>query len=527
MTDTVQQPTMALPHIGAFVLETLTLGMYGEPRHTLREYVQNAFDSIRTARRLKVLGGRGVVTLTLGEDDLSIRDNGMGVPAQQAYRTLTSVGASKKDRQRDAGFRGIGRLAGMAYCDTLIFKTTFPGEMALTTVAFNCKLLLAAMDPDSGGDMELSQLLNSAIAFEQDPAGAATDDHFFDVQMVGLQRAPENLTDLEKVRDYLGETVPVRFDPAWARATEIEQDYRDFFGEPMETIDVFVTKGTDTQQIFKPYSDVYQHAKGEADLTEIDFEHDPKGQYWGWIGYLKESAAVTDWQTRGLRIRVRNIQVDGTQLFEKLFSEVKPSYSRFSTYFVGEIHVDPESVVPNARRDGFEETAQWLAIKKDLMKAICEPLAQEAYKQSQSAQTDINKVVSQVNDLVERGQRLASNPKASFEQVVDVLTTARRLRRNASSALKVAGDVDETNAEATERAPPSNVAALEDATRNVESIESQARMLIGRFMDDDEKIASLRARIREEVIEEMLAIVNAYVDPPTYQAIRRRLMALG
>ena len=29
--------SMPVPHIGAFVLETLTLGMYGEPRHTLRE----------------------------------------------------------------------------------------------------------------------------------------------------------------------------------------------------------------------------------------------------------------------------------------------------------------------------------------------------------------------------------------------------------------------------------------------------------------------------------------------------------
>jgi len=38
-------------------------------------------------------------------------------------------------------------------------------------------------------------------------------------------------------------------------------------------------------------------------------------------------------------------------------------------------------------------------------------------------------------------------------------------------------------------------------------------------MDDDEKIASLRARIREELIEEMLAIVNAFVDPSTYQAL--------
>ena len=53
------------PHIGAFVLETLTLGMYGEPRHTLREYVQNSFDSIRAAQRTRFLQGRGRVIITL------------------------------------------------------------------------------------------------------------------------------------------------------------------------------------------------------------------------------------------------------------------------------------------------------------------------------------------------------------------------------------------------------------------------------------------------------------------------------
>ncbi|UXN57538.1 hypothetical protein [Phyllobacterium zundukense] len=67
--------------------------------------------------------------------------------AEQAWNTLTSIGASKKDRQRDAGFRGIGRLAGMAYCDKVIFRTTFPGETALTVIEFDCAQLLKAMKP--------------------------------------------------------------------------------------------------------------------------------------------------------------------------------------------------------------------------------------------------------------------------------------------------------------------------------------------------------------------------------------------
>ena len=515
-----------LPHVGAFVLETLTLGMYGEPRHTLREYVQNSFDAIRSAQRLKVLTERGAVVVTLADDQITIRDNGLGVPSQQAYRTLTSVGASKKDRQRDAGFRGIGRLAGMAYCDTLSFETSFPGETVLTTVTFNCRKLLEAMAPDSGGDVELSQLLASAIEFGQTMDAASAANHYFEVRMSGLARAPATLTDDDEVRKYLSETVPVPFDPAWARAAEIEQGYRGFFGEPMETIDVLVRRGRSQTKIHRPYRDVYEHAKGEAELASVDFEHDPEGRYWGWIGRLRESVSVTDPQTRGLRVRVRNIQVDGTQLFEQLFSEVKPSYARFTFYYVGEIHLNPECIVPNARRDGFEETPDWLGIKKDLVENVCDDLATEAYKASEDAQTEINKVVKQVNQLIDRGRKLSASPKASYEQVVELLGKARRLRRNVSSALRVASSVDETNADEAGSSAATNVVALQDATRDVDAIEAQARMLLGRFMDDDEKIASLRARIREEVMTEMLDIVNAYVDPRTYQAIRRRLMAM-
>ena len=43
------------PHFGAFVLESLTLGMYGESHNALREYIQNGFDSLRTAVRDRLI----------------------------------------------------------------------------------------------------------------------------------------------------------------------------------------------------------------------------------------------------------------------------------------------------------------------------------------------------------------------------------------------------------------------------------------------------------------------------------------
>ena len=512
------------PHIGAFVLETLTLGMYGEPRHTLREYVQNAYDSIRAAQRTKFLTGRGRVDVTIAPEAITIRDNGLGVRADLAWVTLTSIGASRKDRARDVGFRGIGRLAGMAYCEELVFRTTFPGETTLSTVRFDCNKLLAAMSPDEGGDTELATLLSDAITLDQQEKGAESEEHFFEVQLTGLSRAPEALKNATEVGDYLSETVPVGFSQQWSRREEIEADYRAYFGAPLETIDVYVSAADAMSQLFKPYGDTYQQQKGIAQLQNLEFHHGDNQRYWGWVGYLSESGAVTDWKTRGLRIRARNIQVDGTQIFESMFTDVKPSYGRFSTYFVGEIHIDPEAVIPNARRDGFEENDAWLSIKKSLRAEICEPLARHAYQASQDQQADVEKVIEAIDRLAERSHSLADNSKATYDQVVDLMNTAKRLRRKAASALKSVSDLDDTAVDQGAPRADLHSSRLQDAAKSVEGVETQARMLIGHFLQEDERLVALKRRIREEVIIELLEIVNAFVDAGTYQRIKRQLI---
>jgi len=508
------------PHIGAFVLETLTLGMYGEPRHTLREYIQNSFDSIRGATRAKLLKGRGRVDITIAADYITILDNGSGIPAEQAWATLTSVGASKKDRLRDAGFRGIGRLAGMAYCDQLIFRTKFKGETILTEVSFDCKKLLAAMDPDEGGEVELAKLLYDSITTKQEE-GAAEQEHFFEVKLSGLGRAPMSLTDAAEVRDYLAETSPVAFEPNWDVGKRISDEYRSYFGDNIETIDIFVSSNGETQQIFKTYGKIYQLAKSVAELQEVEFYSDDEDLYWGWVGHISEVGAITDWKIRGLRVRLRNIQVDRTEIMERLFTDVNKSYGRFTFFYVGEVHINPERVIPNARRDGFEETGEWLTIKEKLVVTLCSPLAKEAYNASKSRQSNIEKVVEDINKLVEDSQALTASSRATYDQVVELMNSAKRLRRRAASRLKLMEDLEDVDSGEPKRLTATE---LQEAKRNVEDVEAQARILIGQFLEEDERIEALKQRLRHEIISELLAIVSPFVDSATYQRIKRKLL---
>lgn len=132
------------PLIGSFLLESITTGMYVERKNAIREYVQNSFDGIQSAIATKVMRpAAGKITITMSEDatSLTIHDNGIELPQRIAVTTLIAVGASRKERGIQVGFRGIGRLAGIAFSRTLQFRTKAAGEDVETIVWFDCDAL--------------------------------------------------------------------------------------------------------------------------------------------------------------------------------------------------------------------------------------------------------------------------------------------------------------------------------------------------------------------------------------------------
>ena len=126
--------------IGKFTLETLTTGMYDSPKDIYREYIQNAVDSIDNAIAEGILKpGKDCIEIKIDSLNgcITIIDNGTGVSLLKAQDYLLNIGDSVKFNTSNRGFRGIGRLAGLAYCDELIFTTSYYGEETKTTVAFN------------------------------------------------------------------------------------------------------------------------------------------------------------------------------------------------------------------------------------------------------------------------------------------------------------------------------------------------------------------------------------------------------
>ncbi|RLC72903.1 MAG: HSP90 family molecular chaperone-like protein, partial [Chloroflexi bacterium] len=201
-----------LPKIGAFVLETLTTGMYTNPLDTVREFVQNATDSILRAegKLIPKAAGRIEIKIDPKARTFIIRDNGIGVPKADVYGRLVNIGMSNKDFETDAGFRGIGRLAGIAYCKALYFRTSASGEQAVSTVEIDCEAMRRSILPSMRQVEELADVMgrNSNLTQEE----SSIDEHFFEVVMEGVTDAAEDLLSWRALEDYLAQVAPVGFD---------------------------------------------------------------------------------------------------------------------------------------------------------------------------------------------------------------------------------------------------------------------------------------------------------------------------
>ena len=117
--------------VGKNILDNLTTGMYADSKVIYREYIQNACDQIDIAIREGLLEPKeGLIDIFTDSCKryISIRDNATGVKSSVFIEDLGDIANSNKEIGKNKGFRGIGRLCGLAYCKTLRFSTSYPGE---------------------------------------------------------------------------------------------------------------------------------------------------------------------------------------------------------------------------------------------------------------------------------------------------------------------------------------------------------------------------------------------------------------
>ena len=194
--------------VGKNILDNLTTGMYSDSKVIYREYIQNACDQIDKAIELGILArGEGVVDIFIEESKrcISIRDNATGVRSSEFIDNLGDIANSNKQIGENKGFRGIGRLCGLAYCKTLRFTTSYKGEGVKSVMTCNAKKMREMLVENK--KYTLDEIWDTIVSF--DTAVEDESEHYFEVELIDINQENTELLNDQKVREYLNFVAPI------------------------------------------------------------------------------------------------------------------------------------------------------------------------------------------------------------------------------------------------------------------------------------------------------------------------------
>ena len=402
--------------IGKYTLESLTNGMYSSPLDLYREYIQNAVDSIDEAIEKKLLvsaQGRIDIIIDREKDSIVIRDNGTGIPEIRAVQMLIDIGNSKKSQGKNRGFRGIGRLAGLGYCDTLTFSTSAANEGKKTVVSFDAKKLKDLLIPGKGAEESIYDVLNAVIFTKQEPEKEKS--HYFEVCLQGIS-LKNTLMEKEAVRNYLIQNAPLPFNPTFKWGEEINKKLS-MEGWRVPVYNIYLTMNTlVSEQLYKPYADslisdrVKKLNDNIRDIQVRVLKEKENILAAVWYANTNFFGTIVDSNIKGLRVRQGNILIGDKTTCAHLFKE-----ERFNGWVIGEVHILDSRLIANSRRDNFEKNEVYFELMeqmKDVSLDIIKEIRRLSYNRSLSNEKKAvveADTFEDVNDLCSEDMMYASD----------------------------------------------------------------------------------------------------------------------
>lgn len=421
--------------VGKYTLESLTTGMYSDPKIVYREYIQNSVDSLETAVANNLLEPQGMridIVVNIEDSIISIKDNGIGIPCAEAQDTLMNVGNSKKRHSSNRGFRGIGRLGGMSYCDTLTFTTSSEDESQKTIVEFDCKKLRNLLIPGQYEDMSLSAVLSEITTVTSEPERA--EKHYFLVEMKNVSSFSD-LLDIDTVKSYISQVAPLPYQSRHFIYSSQLHSYLNEHGYSIEEFPIFVGESeSDLEPLYKPNRSRFHSDRNKMKVDEInkmvyfDITIDDELYALGWYGNCDWYGSLSEHEISGIRVRKGNILIGDNKTLNSIFRE-----SRFNGWTQGELFIITDKLIPNARRDDFEQNQYYFKLLNALSEGIGLDITRAIREASFSRNDASSKVLREVAKKINEATTILDegfNSSVDKEKLISELTaTAESLEK--------------------------------------------------------------------------------------------------
>ena len=434
--------------VGKNILKMLMFSLYPDEKTIYREYLQNACDSINEALQLGILSndnpGRVSIHIDTYKRHIEIEDNGTGIPTREAEARLKDIAKTTKlDNENQAGFYGIGRLVGAGYCEQLTFQTSVIGEDLGSQLTFNVNDLRELIQ-DKENDLEAGEVIDLITGFTT--FREAKEKHYFRVILDKVLPRYSMLLDEQEVCDYLAQVAPVPYSPEFTNNLMLPaiQSAEAKFMAYYERLNQFrVSTDNFAYDITKMYSLTIDGTGDEIKGLRLFTLTDPEAGdlAWGWYAITQFSKAIpkTDpktheaVKTRGIRLRLHNIQIGGEDFFGGTEYFQQP---RGNKYFNGEINIIHPDITPTADRSDLAPTD--LALKlKDLIKDFFNNEMQKCYEEA-------NKIKNSIKHNFELAQKIDEIQNTSTSSEFTVAAKEKELQRLESDKSKQEEQLDKS-----------------------------------------------------------------------------------
>ena len=412
--------------IGKDVIESLTIGMYEDSRFIYREYIQNAADQIDKALKEKLIeSGEIHISIDAVNKLICIEDNATGIPKNQVLSILKNIAQSTKQRGVDKGFRGIGRLGGLGYCDKLIFETSFKGEAIKSIMTWDATLLKNIINNRKEKE-EASKVIDEVTSIQIEKE--KEDKHYFKVILTGVSN--EDLLNISEIREYLSMVAPVPLANKFIFKNKIYAELKTD-NISIDEYNIFIN----TEPLYKAYTPYIYETEGKAKTDEIfdivfikEKAKDGNWLFWGWYGISSFKGRLKKLNlARGLRLRKSNIQVGDENTLSRLHKE--PDRGNF--YFFGEIHGIHPDLIPNSRRDYFIENDLYSEFESKIKNIFYNQLHKLYYNAS-----DINSSVKKIEEFHTFQKELEDKKEKGFTNHEEHQELFEKLEKKKAEAQK-------------------------------------------------------------------------------------------
>ncbi len=385
-----------------YIIEVLTGGLYHDKFHVIREYIQNGFDAINAYIKQNIHTDEKLgICVSYNKPSILIYDQGVGMNRDKINQ-YRKIGYSEKKIGDNVGFRGIGKLSGISVAEKLIVTSKQKGLKERYKIVFDAHSMLNEIIElkNEGKNKSLNELIKQYTEIKTE-IDEDIDSHFTLVELYNVKEDSEILFDQEKLYQYISMNCPVKFDPNFQHANDIENEIKTHVNDYS-----VVNINLNGLEVYKPYIGQCKAPGYVPVWGDNDDEENPIA--FCWYCENQDKGQFSDKDSSGLIYKFKNFAVGDRFLPRATMWKATPERA---FYFFGEIYITMQGIYPSSERSNFEHNQA-----RDDLYNKCQIIMRELNKKAGQSSNQH----SALSKLEDAGEKITEISKNIDEQKIPV-----------------------------------------------------------------------------------------------------------